>query len=180
MGRKPTKLGYIANDALRRRTFLKRETSLLKKASELSVLCDVPACVLIASPCDPNRVIIWPSPVHARNLIDLVRRDWSSVRGKRALDQDAFLSREVARLKDQLQKVEREIREAEAKVTMMRYLRGEGCADRLEEVGFLVEEKARAVAERIERLNGLLLLVAQVPDEAFINQPELGPNGASG
>ncbi|KAK1263065.1 hypothetical protein QJS04_geneDACA008389 [Acorus gramineus] len=190
MVRQRRSLSYIANDTLRRRTFLKREMSLLKKASELSILCGVPSCVLIAAPCDPNRVITWPSAVHARTLISLTRDipTSSSARSRRELDQDAFLSREVARLKEQIQRVEKETREAEAMVALMRCIRGEGCADQLDAVGCLAEEKARAVAERIERIKGWSLLGAPVPDELaaapppppeFINQPELGPNGPS-
>ncbi|KAK1319025.1 hypothetical protein QJS10_CPB04g00094 [Acorus calamus] len=71
----------------------------------------------------------------------------------------------------------------------MRCIRGEDCADQLDGVACLAEEKARAVADRIERIKGWFLVGATVPDELaapprppppeFINQPELGPNGPS-
>ncbi|KAK1256884.1 hypothetical protein QJS04_geneDACA024122 [Acorus gramineus] len=170
MGRQKTKMS-IPNDTTRRRIFLKRKACLLKKVSELTLLCDVPACVLVAAPCDTNPVI-WPSAFDARTMIarfrDLPTSSTTS-RDKRALDQEGFLSREIARLKEQLGRVERKNREAEAKAALMRCLQGEVVvgADMVE-VGSLVEGKAREVAERIERLNGLVFLKKPVAEEVAV------------
>ncbi|KAK1300504.1 Agamous-like MADS-box protein AGL15 [Acorus calamus] len=155
-GRQKTKMAYIANAVSRRRTFLKRKTCLLKKASELSILCGVHACVLVGGPCEPNPVI-WPSALDARTLITRFRDlPTSSSRDKRALDQDAFLAREIARLRDQLGRAQRKIREAEVKAALMRFLRGDAVGADMDEVGSLVEGKAREVGERLDHLNGML------------------------
>ncbi|KAK1262450.1 Agamous-like MADS-box protein AGL11 [Acorus gramineus] len=171
MGRQKTKMSYIPNDTTRRRIFLKRKACLLKKASELSLLCDVPACVLVAAPCDHPNPVIWPSALDARTLITRFRDlPTSSSRDKtRALDQEAFLAREIARLKEQLGRVERKNREAEVKAALMRCLQGEVVvgADMVE-VGSLAEGKAREVAERVERLNGLVFLREAVAEEVAV------------
>ncbi|KAK1275653.1 hypothetical protein QJS04_geneDACA015948 [Acorus gramineus] len=149
-------MAYITNDVSRRRTFLKRKTCLLKKASELSILCGVHACVLAGGPCEPNPVI-WPSAFDARTLITRSRDlSISSSGDKRALDQDEFLAREIDRLRDQLRRAQRKIREAELKEALMRCLRGDAVGADMDEVGPLVERKAREVGERVDHLNGLL------------------------
>ncbi|KAK1322274.1 Agamous-like MADS-box protein AGL15 [Acorus calamus] len=171
MGRQKTKMSYIPNDTTRRRIFVKRKACLLKKVSELSLLCDVPACVLVAAPCDPNPVI-WPSTFDARTMIarfkDLPTSSTTS-RDKRTLDQEGFLSREIARMKEQLGRVERKTREAEAKAALMRCLQGEIVVGAvMVEVGLLAEGKLREVAERVERLNGLVFLTKPVAEEVAV------------
>ncbi|KAK1277430.1 Agamous-like MADS-box protein AGL80 [Acorus gramineus] len=165
MARKKTKMVYITDDVTRRRTFAKRKRCLLKKVYELSVLCDVPACALVTAPGEPNnQPEIWPSIFDADNLIGRLRDLPASTRDKHDLDQERFLSKEVERLREQLGRLEKGNREAEAKVARMRCLCGEdvqGGAD-FGGLGSLVEEeKTSAVVERIECLNGLSYLASR-------------------
>ncbi|XP_038877825.1 agamous-like MADS-box protein MADS1 [Benincasa hispida] len=61
MGRGTLSLKLIPNLKSRRTTFVKRKKSLMKKAYELSTLCDVQTCVFIASDCDPSTHFeTWP------------------------------------------------------------------------------------------------------------------------
>ncbi|XP_038887166.1 MADS-box protein SVP-like [Benincasa hispida] len=61
MGRGTLNLKLIPNLKSRRTTFVKRKKSLMKKAYELSTLCDVQTCVFIASDCDPSTHFeTWP------------------------------------------------------------------------------------------------------------------------
>ncbi|KAK1278079.1 Agamous-like MADS-box protein AGL80 [Acorus gramineus] len=136
MARKKTKMVYITDDVTRRRTFAKRKRCLLKKVYELSVLCGVPACALVTAPGEPNnQPEIWPSIFDADNLIGRLRDLPASARDKHDLDQERFLSKEVERLKEQLGRLEKGNREAEAKTS--------------------------AVVERIECLNGLSYLASR-------------------
>ncbi|KAK1277584.1 Agamous-like MADS-box protein AGL80 [Acorus gramineus] len=159
MARNKTKIAYITSDVTRRRTFQRRKRNLLKKVDELSVLCGIPSCALVTTPGEPNQPEIWPSIVDADNLIARLRDLPSLGQDKRTRDHESFLSKDNERLEEQLKKVEKENREAEVKVAMMRCLGGEGVqgAD-LDEVGSLAEGKARAVAERIEWLTKSLYL----------------------
>ncbi|KAK1278683.1 Agamous-like MADS-box protein AGL80 [Acorus gramineus] len=159
MARNKTKIAYITSDVTRRRTFERRKRNLIKKVDELSVLCGVQSCALVTAPGEPNQPEIWPSIVDADKLIAQLRDLPSLGQDKQTLDQARFLSKGNERLKEQLKKVEKENREAEVKVALMRCLGGEGVqtAD-LDEVGSLAEGKVRAVAERIEWLTKSLCL----------------------
>ncbi|KAK1273289.1 Agamous-like MADS-box protein AGL80 [Acorus gramineus] len=153
MARKKTKMAYITDDANRRRTFAKRKKGLLKKVSELSVLCGVPACALVAAPGEPNHDI-WPSIVGADALISQLKSLPAPDQDKRSLDQEKYLAQTVSRLKEQLRKIEKENQEAEAKAELFRFLCGNdddarGAGADAREVSALVEGKARAVKERI-------------------------------
>ncbi|CAM8948790.1 unnamed protein product [Rhodiola kirilowii] len=67
--------GLIADSRQRQKVFDRRAESVLKQARELSVLCDVPACVVIYNPDDaikPWR--IWPeSDAELRNVIEFYK-----------------------------------------------------------------------------------------------------------
>ncbi|CAM8951931.1 unnamed protein product [Rhodiola kirilowii] len=67
--------GLIADSRQRQKVFDRRAESVLKQARELSVLCDVPACVVIYNPDDaikPWR--IWPeSEAELRNVIEFYK-----------------------------------------------------------------------------------------------------------
>ncbi|KAK1559187.1 hypothetical protein Q3G72_011668 [Acer saccharum] len=60
MTRKKVKLCYIADDSTRKVTFKKRKKGLLKKVSELSILCGIDACAIVYSPYN-NQPDVWPS-----------------------------------------------------------------------------------------------------------------------
>ncbi|KAK1272933.1 Agamous-like MADS-box protein AGL80 [Acorus gramineus] len=173
MARKKTKMAYITDDANRRRTFAKRKKGLLKKVSELSVLCGVPACALVTAPGDPNHDI-WPSIVGADALISQLKGLPAPDQDKRSLDQEKYLARTVSRLRDQLRKVEKENQEAEAKAEVLRCLCGadddaRGARADVREVCALVEGTARAVAERIQRVSGCPLAVVEAPPPPEVN-----------
>ncbi|KAK1272523.1 Agamous-like MADS-box protein AGL80 [Acorus gramineus] len=177
MARKKTKMAYITDDANRRRTFAKRKKGLLKKVSELSVLCGVPACALVTAPGEPNHDI-WPSIVGADALISQLKDLPAPDQDKRSLDQEKYLARTVSRLRDQLRKVEKENQEAEAKAEVLRCLCGadddaRGARADVREVCALVEGTARAVAERIERVSGCPPAVVEGPPPPPPPPPEV-------
>ncbi|KAJ6749931.1 hypothetical protein OIU85_000547 [Salix viminalis] len=60
MARKKVKLMWIVNDAARKASLKKRRDGLLKKVSELTILCGIEAFVIIYCPDDPEPAI-WPS-----------------------------------------------------------------------------------------------------------------------
>lgn len=69
MTRKKVKLAWIENDNTRAIILRKRRAGLLKKVKELSILCDVNACMIIFSPNEAVPVV-WPSVETARDLLD--------------------------------------------------------------------------------------------------------------
>lgn len=61
MGRRKVKLELIRDYSIRRRTYQKRSKGLIKKISELKVLCDIDTCVVLYNPFDNKPAEIWPN-----------------------------------------------------------------------------------------------------------------------
>ncbi|KAI9177945.1 hypothetical protein LWI28_020931 [Acer negundo] len=66
--KKVMKLCYIANDSTRKVTFNKRKKGLLKKVSELSILCGIDACAIVYSPYN-NQPDVWPSHHEVQRIV---------------------------------------------------------------------------------------------------------------
>jgi hypothetical protein len=47
MTRKKVKLAFIVDDLARKATYKKRKMGIIKKVSELTILCGIPACAVI-------------------------------------------------------------------------------------------------------------------------------------
>ncbi|CAN8255266.1 unnamed protein product [Cochlearia groenlandica] len=69
MTRQKVKLAMVANENSRTISLKKRRLGLVKKVRELTILCDVKACMIIYSPNDPEP-LVWPSVDVARDLLD--------------------------------------------------------------------------------------------------------------
>lgn len=64
MARTKVKLEWMRNYAARRQSYRKRSKGLLKKVSELNVLCDVDTCVVLNNPFDMDKPAdVWPKLV---------------------------------------------------------------------------------------------------------------------
>ncbi|XP_023640356.1 agamous-like MADS-box protein AGL80 [Capsella rubella] len=69
MPRKNVKLAWVENDKARAKSLKQRREALLKKVKELTILCDIQACLIIFSPNEVGPVV-WPSVEKARGLLD--------------------------------------------------------------------------------------------------------------
>ncbi|ESQ48862.1 hypothetical protein EUTSA_v10021945mg, partial [Eutrema salsugineum] len=69
MPRKKIRLTLVANENKRATSLRKRKLGLVKKVRELTILCDVKACLIIFSPNDAEPMV-WPSVEAARDLLD--------------------------------------------------------------------------------------------------------------
>ncbi|MCI12224.1 agamous-like MADS-box protein AGL80-like, partial [Trifolium medium] len=65
MTRRKVKLAFISNDSARKATYKKRKRGIIKKVRELTILCDVPACVIISNPFN-SETVAWPDPEGAK------------------------------------------------------------------------------------------------------------------
>ncbi|XP_022759285.1 agamous-like MADS-box protein AGL11 [Durio zibethinus] len=83
MGRRRMEMKLIENEKARKKVFEKRRNNLLKKAKELSILCDI-KILLIIYELDKQRPQIWPgNEEEAEQIINrfkqqLVRGDWKT------------------------------------------------------------------------------------------------------
>nr|AIZ95421.1 MADS25 [Apostasia odorata] len=164
MARKKVTLAWISNDATRRATLKKRRRGLMKKVKELSILCDVRACAIVYSPHEPQPEV-WPSVAEAARILARFRSMPEIEQSKKMLDQESFLRQRVARLHDQLRRLERENHELEAAAVLRECLAGGSLLDlRIEELAslaWMLEHKAKVVQERIDRH---LILAAAAPE----------------
>ncbi|XP_020199157.1 agamous-like MADS-box protein AGL80 [Aegilops tauschii subsp. strangulata] len=107
MARKKVTLQYTPNDSTRRGTFKKRHRGLMKKASELAILCDVRACVLVY---DEGEMVpeVFPSHVGAVKILNIFKNMPELEQYKKMMNQEGFLRERIDKLRDQLRKFGRE------------------------------------------------------------------------
>ncbi|KAJ0984152.1 hypothetical protein J5N97_002508 [Dioscorea zingiberensis] len=157
MARKKVKLAWIANDSARKATFKKRRKGLMKKVKELSILCDVKACAIVYGP-DEKRPEVWPSEPETMRVLSRFKSMPEMEKSKKMMNQEGFLRQRMAKLQEQLHKLEKENREAETKLMMFHGLAGRSLHDlRIEDVtclAWILEIKAKAVQDRLDLLTG--------------------------
>lgn len=104
MPRAKVKLAWIESDSARKASFKKRKEGLLKKVSELSTLCDVPACIVIYGR-GSNQPIVWPDHPTAEKLIRRYLSLPGFVRCKKTLSHETYLKEKVAKMQDKHNKI---------------------------------------------------------------------------
>jgi hypothetical protein len=112
MARKKVNLQWISNSSTRRVTHKKRCQSLMKKTSELTTLCGVKACVVAygEGQAEPE---VWPSASEARRVLTKYKAMPEIGRFKKTQSQEDFLQGRIAKLRDQVSKLDLENRELE-------------------------------------------------------------------
>ncbi|PQM37957.1 agamous-like MADS-box protein AGL80 isoform X1 [Prunus yedoensis var. nudiflora] len=109
---KKVSLTYITNDSARKATFKKRKKGLMKKANELSTLCDIQACVIIYSQYESHPEV-WPSPLGVQHIVSQFRSLPEMDQSKKMVNQETFLRQRIVKAKEQLKKLRKENREKE-------------------------------------------------------------------
>ncbi|XP_071713399.1 agamous-like MADS-box protein AGL80 [Rutidosis leptorrhynchoides] len=157
MTRSPIKYQFLADERVRKVTFKKRKTSLLKKAHELKTLCDVDMC-LVMYENDDGPPSVWPSVPEARRVIKRYQGSnlWSA---NATQDHKSFLERNIAKMKKHL---ERE-REKGLKHSMVKCLFDENAIneikhENLQSVIDLVDKEIKSIDEVIGRIEEKLKL----------------------
>ncbi|BFG36709.1 hypothetical protein CerSpe_229830 [Prunus speciosa] len=161
MTRKKVKLAYIANDSTRKATFKKRKRGLIKKISELSTLCDVPACALIYSQYE-SLPDIWPSPSGVQRVIAQFRNMPEMEQGRKMFNQETFLRLRIVKAHEQLKRLRKENREKEVSRVMFqtltgRPLQGLNMID-LNDLGWLIDQNVKELGEKIKSKREELLV----------------------
>ncbi|KAG0467634.1 hypothetical protein HPP92_019214 [Vanilla planifolia] len=123
MARKKVTLAYITNDSTRRATLKKRRQGLLKKARELSVLCNVPVCAVVYSP-DTSLPEVWPSPEEAAAVLSQFGEMPELDKTKKMMNQEGFLQQQLHKLSDQLRRLSHENDELAGEVLLRECLSG--------------------------------------------------------
>ncbi|KAL6964885.1 hypothetical protein U1Q18_035938 [Sarracenia purpurea var. burkii] len=155
MTRKKVNLIYITNDSVRKSTFKKRKKGMMKKAHELSTLCDVEVCVIIFSTSDAEPEV-WPSHLGAQRVIAKFRRMPELEQSKKMVNQETFARERLAKSEEQLRKQQKDNRHKEVADLMYRCLIGVGLEYLsmidLRDLGWLLNQNTRDAGRRIESL----------------------------
>ncbi|XP_010035068.2 MADS-box protein AGL42 isoform X2 [Eucalyptus grandis] len=146
MARGKVQMRRIENATSRQVTFSKRRTGLLKKAYELSVLCDAEVAVIIFS--QKGRLYEFSSTSEIRKTIDRYRRSTND-----AATYQASMEQYILRLKQETTDMERKIELLEVS---LRKLSGQclgSCSmDEIQEIGDQLERSLSSIRERKAQL----------------------------
>ncbi|RDY01929.1 MADS-box transcription factor PHERES 2, partial [Mucuna pruriens] len=154
MTRKKVKLAYISDATARKSTYKKRKKGIIKKVSELTILCGIPACAIISSPFDPKPEI-WPNPEGANQVIQRYLNA-SVLDQSKNVNQESFIIQRIVKAQDQLKKQRCENHEKEMTLCMFQYMKGEdlpNTANELKELDRLLEKNMRQIGNKLAALN---------------------------
>ncbi len=162
IARQKVNLQRLANYTIRRAMFKKRQKSLMKKASELSTLYGVDACVVMYAEGEAQPMMVWPSVPEARRVIERFRALPQKDQYENTTNLEGFLKQRIANLQEKVDKAKHENDELETKLLLLNSL--DGCLPSL--VGLTVKQITSLnsmVEERLKKLRGNGLLATPVP-----------------
>jgi hypothetical protein len=160
MARKKVTLQYIPNDSTRRGTFKKRRRGLMKKASELSILCDVKACMVVYGEGE-SAPEVFPSPDEGLAILTQFKNMPELDQCKKMMNQEGFLRQRIDKLREQVHKSGRDCRDREIRYLLHKAMVGnlpglEGLSiEELTSVGWKVEVLLKSIGDRITKIRGL-------------------------
>ncbi|XP_021833902.1 agamous-like MADS-box protein AGL80 [Prunus avium] len=154
MTRKKVSLTYITNDSARKATFKKRKTGLMKKANELSTLCDIQACVIIYIQYESHPEV-WPSPLGVQRIVSQFRSLPEMDQSKKMVNQETFLRQRIVKANEQLKKLRKENREKEMSRVMFQSLTGKPLQGLtmiidMNDLGWLIDQNLKELVDKIK------------------------------
>jgi hypothetical protein len=156
MTRKKVKLAFISDDSARKATYKKRKKGIIKKVSELTILCGIPACAIISNPFD-SKTEVWPDLAGAKQIIERYQNS-SVIDGAKNVNQESFLLQRITKAKEQLKKLKHDNREKEMTIRMIGYMKNKQLPDDpsvsdLKEFDKLIEKNLKEIDNKIVELN---------------------------
>ncbi|KAL2466098.1 Agamous-like MADS-box protein AGL80 [Abeliophyllum distichum] len=100
MTRKKLKLAFITNDSARKATFNKWKKGLMKKVSELSILCSIDTCAIIYSPYE-SQPEVWPDTQGVHRVLAQFKRMPGMEQSKKMVNQESFIQKRIANASEQ-------------------------------------------------------------------------------
>lgn len=104
MTRKKVALGWIANDSARKASLKKRRSGLIKKVSELCILCGVVACVIIYSPNEIEPIFLPSSRSEVEEILLRFERVPEMEKNRKMMNQESYIKERATKHEDQLRK----------------------------------------------------------------------------
>jgi len=153
MTRQKVKLAYISDVTARKSTYKKRKKGIIKKVSELTILCGIPACAIIASPFEA-KAEIWPDPEGAKEVIQRYL-DASVIDESKNVNQESFLMQRIGKAQEQLKKLRQENQEKEKILSIIKYMQGEDLptdVQELRKLNNLIESYMKETKNKMDEL----------------------------
>jgi hypothetical protein len=156
MTRKKVKLAFISDDSTRKATYKKRKKGIIKKVSELSILCGIPACAIISNPFD-SKTEVWPDLAGAKQIIERYQNS-SVINGAKNVNQESFLLQRITKAREQLKKLKHDNHEKEMTIRMIEYMKNKQLPNDLsvsdlKEFEKLIEKNLKEIVNKIVELN---------------------------
>ncbi|CAM0957198.1 unnamed protein product [Alopecurus aequalis] len=159
MARKKVSLRYISNKSTRRKTLKNRSRGLMKKAGDLSILCDSKACVIIYGEGE-SVPQVFPSHSEAMEILNRFKNMPDLKQFKKIMDQESFLLQRIGKLRGQVSKAERDYEELEIRSLLHKVMSGNLqdlevlSAEELTYVGWTADVVLKSISDRILKING--------------------------
>uniref|UniRef100_A0ACD5W683 Uncharacterized protein n=1 Tax=Avena sativa TaxID=4498 RepID=A0ACD5W683_AVESA len=151
------KIEYIEDNKKRKAALRKRLPIVLKKARELSVMCDVPVAVIAYCPGE-SQPVVWPSPEAVSDVLRKYRDLPDLDCCKNNLKSTEYLKQINGKLRAKLSNVQRQIRDQEIKLVLSDSIAGRRKSlddlpiEMVTSVGSRVDDKLQAVMARLQQL----------------------------
>ncbi|KAK7267583.1 hypothetical protein RIF29_20261 [Crotalaria pallida] len=121
MTRSKVTLAYIGDVNARKACFRKRQKGIMKKVSEITVLCGIQACVIIKNPFN-SEIEVWPNPEKAKQVIE--RYHTASIKNEtKNMTQEGLLELKISKAQDKLDKQRKENNEKKMTQAMLDYMK---------------------------------------------------------
>lgn len=158
MTRKKVKLGWIVSDSARKASLKKRRTGLLKKVSELCILCGVIACVIIYSENEAEPVYFPPSRSEVEEILRRFEQIPEMEKNRKMMNQESYNKERVAKHEEQLRKNLKKNREMQMNLYLHQIFRAskplhEFLQAELYALCFYIEERWRECRRRMQFFN---------------------------
>ncbi|KAL5228953.1 hypothetical protein ABZP36_017218 [Zizania latifolia] len=167
----------IANDAERRSRHQRRSDGLLKKVQELSVLCNVPACVVIYDTDDTAEPNVWPSMQETTNLMQSSLDMLESSVGNKMLDREALLQKSIAKAENKLDRRRSQNRQLEINIIMNDIIAGRRKnlddldSKQIEELEWVLAMRHRGIHDHVHVLRSEAVEASSLPPSQPAAQP---------
>ncbi|XP_037482143.1 agamous-like MADS-box protein MADS4 [Triticum dicoccoides] len=153
MARKKVPLRYIGNST-RRRTYETRRNNLMKKADELGILCNTKICMLVydEGTAAPD---VYPSHMEAMAILNRYKNMPDMARFKKVVTQEEFLTKQVAKLQHEANKLWREREDRDTRILLHKAMLSANLnVEEVARVGYKLQEIRKSLADRIANTSG--------------------------
>ncbi|KAK4492921.1 hypothetical protein RD792_000248 [Penstemon davidsonii] len=123
MTRKKVTLKFMSNVSERKVSLKKRKKGLIKKVTELSILCNVDACAIIYSPFE-SQPEVWPSPEGTTAMLSRFMSLPEMEQTRKMANQESFTLQRIEKVKDQLRRLQNENKRKEVENFMYKCIGG--------------------------------------------------------